>query len=480
MKKTRFFQLASLLLFATGCSQEEFLSNSSRTAVISAVMENVSSSRSHATDEGKFTWTEGDKLSVYTSKDRFATFTLQGESGTSNGTFTGTLSGEENIAKCAVYPQNDNHKIDGNTLTYHLPAEYGDYETEYVANTYAPMLALTDGTDEFHFKHLGGVLRLKLDNVPAGTAQIEFTVKNLDITGDFDVDLSKETPTISARSKSTANSVTIKFKPLETKRNDMVFFIPLPVGIYDAFGLYAKMEDGTKLAEYWNGGRHRIERKMLARYTKELTQIPIVITGESSVVAITSASFECTYMNFPDGAECGVEYAKNYYSYKDKIVAECDGDTEKYTLTNLSAGTEYKYRAYMEIDGKIYYGEEKTFTTKHPDITGDWICTQYISDEGESFLITINSDGTVTQNEYIPSDNVKNPTSWYQNPTGMGIRIMMIAEQYATSQVWFSGEYDNVEDPQKITGTLTRSNSNAVTTVDNKYKMIMNRITDSE
>ncbi len=268
MKKSSLFYLAVLSLCATGCNESDLVDEQFVTSVISATMEGVTDTRSHATDDGKFTWSAGDKISVYTSTGNFRTYTLKGEGGTTNANFSGMLLGGESKSTCAVYPKGA-HAISGNTLTFNLPAEYGDFETAYTADTHAAMLSKHDASnpDKFSFKHLGGVLRFKFKNVPASAAQFVFTADK-DLTGSFSVDLAAETPTIETTKSTGANSVTIKFLPLETAQAEMTVFIPMPIGEYSTFSIAFQKQDGTELVSYTHepSTPNKITRRLLARF----------------------------------------------------------------------------------------------------------------------------------------------------------------------------------------------------------------------
>ena len=245
-----FTAAAAIALLLTGCQKNEpvEMPEAVGNTTISAVIEG-NLTRSNTDDNGTFTWSEGDKISVYTSSNAFKEFILSEGAGTNTASFTGELEEGETMTSYAVYPAG-NHKLTDDALTVNLPKEYGDFDTEYAANTNSVMVAAVS-EDGLSFKHVGGVLRFILNNVPVGAAQFEFTA-NLGITGDFAVTTGEgDVMTITAAAESEDNNVvTIKFKSLEEAADAMTFFVPLPLGEYKGISLAVKNESGEVVAEY--------------------------------------------------------------------------------------------------------------------------------------------------------------------------------------------------------------------------------------
>ena len=57
------------------------------------------------------------------------------------------------------------------------------------------------------------------------------------------------------------------------------------------------------------------------------------------------------------------------------IFVQASGIALRATLTNLDAGTVYRYRVYGKVGDQYYYGSEQTFTTQ-----GEWQEEQSIED----------------------------------------------------------------------------------------------------
>ena len=236
MKSRFFLGIATLSLLIAGCENKDFeeaglLSGNVR---IKATMEQKDATRSLVDDSGKFTWATGDKISVFTSTNGNREFTLSSGNGETEATFDGALVDTETMSTCAVYPYNAQHTVSGTTLTVTLPAEYGDFNTDYAPNTHAIMVAMINDAQSqaslsnLDFKHLGGVLRFVIDNMPVDAAQFVFTATDKGVTGTFDVNLENAEPVIEAVSPADANKiVTIKFKPLfNTPRSKAPIKVP--------------------------------------------------------------------------------------------------------------------------------------------------------------------------------------------------------------------------------------------------------------
>lgn len=277
MKSRFFLGIATLSLLIAGCENKDFgesglLNGNVR---IKATMEQKEATRSLVDDSGKFTWATGDEISVFTSTNGNREFTLFSGEGTAEATFNGTLVSDETMSTCAVYPYNAQHTVSGTTLTVTLPAEYGDFNTDYAPNTHAIMVAKIDAAQSqtslsnLDFKHLGGVLRFAIDNMPVGAAQFVFTATDKDVTGTFDVNLGETEPVINAGSSATTNNtVTIKFKPLTAVTDGMIFYVPLPVGEYSGFSIAVKKQDGAQLASFTTTATNTLNRRTLARIPK--------------------------------------------------------------------------------------------------------------------------------------------------------------------------------------------------------------------
>lgn len=201
-----------------------------------------------------FYWQTSDKIGVLASGSE-SLYPLTLESRSTNlktATFGGDIKGT--LGGYAVYPYNENHKISGNTLTYHLPSEYdfslsnldvdyldsSDNVDSYKTSANPALLAKITGSDESsatcEFKQLGGVLCIKIDKRDVSVFDITI-IADRQISGDFNVDLNSSEPVIKTTSDATAdadvigtdNYVTIKGRQTDLNAG-CVLYIPMPVG----------------------------------------------------------------------------------------------------------------------------------------------------------------------------------------------------------------------------------------------------------
>ena len=250
MKKISFILgVFSTALFCN-CTQQESDIMVNETNKLTAVMECIEKTKSDATDEGVFTWTKGDKITIHTTSGNYREGALIGNGGSSIGAFQYTLVGEETESGYAVYPHNSGHKINANgSISVVLPESYALGET--LRNTNAIMLAspssagqtVDDAQKEnsYVFNHLAGVMRFKFKNVPAGTDKFELTLGGSKINGAFTVENDQITTEVTG--EVSEQTTTLSFVELAGS-SDITLFVPVPVGTYTGATLkfYAEEE----------------------------------------------------------------------------------------------------------------------------------------------------------------------------------------------------------------------------------------------
>ncbi len=233
MKTRIFIGLAALALFAAACEKEVWNAEAPKDGLktYTAVMEQTDDTRSSVTAEGKFSWENGDEISVLGGAEIENTVSLSVDV---NG--VGSFSTSVSSPEYATYPRIAK-SYSGGVLTVELPAAY-----DYTGSTNAAMLAVMTGvtddptTENVTFRHLGSVLRITLNSVPTGTTKMVFTTDR-DITGDFVVtNPESSAPSISAAEKSTKNTITFNFTAT-VGVEDMTFYVPLPAGEYKQFDI---------------------------------------------------------------------------------------------------------------------------------------------------------------------------------------------------------------------------------------------------
>ncbi len=280
MKLKNLFLMAALSLCVVGCNNddlEESFGQSNGNKKITAIFESEPQARTSATDEGIFAWVEGDQIGVWTGNN-FSAFTLADGKNTSEATFTGLVNENSTLSGYAVYPYSEeySHSYVNDKLTITLPAEYGKSNDSYQPNTNAAMIAEISSVSDkmtLRFKHVGGVFRYVVKNVPKGAAKFVFTAEDKNVTGSFEVveeggesviKLDETEPTDDDAVKS--NTVTINFKPLEEAAAEMRFYIPVPTGTYGKTTVDVQDKNGTSLGKITDTpkeGTFKLERRDL-------------------------------------------------------------------------------------------------------------------------------------------------------------------------------------------------------------------------
>ena len=130
--------------------------------------------------DGKFSWTEGDQISVLCSDDNIYTFTAK--SSAAKSVFVGEIPAGVTVGSQAFFPANENHAMN----TYHVAS----VATLHGAGQAAlPMVGdkLEDGS--FTFSHITGAYKFTVENIPADYTSVEVTIatSSLKLSGTFGI-----------------------------------------------------------------------------------------------------------------------------------------------------------------------------------------------------------------------------------------------------------------------------------------------------
>ncbi len=276
--KSLFIGLATLSLALSSCVKDEsdMLPNPNQREVYTAIIEDIAEgTRATATDAGVFSWTDGDPLSMIAVNLEAGRYTVVDDPvkiAVSDGKGTFTLPEGYTNPTYAGYPLIfTGADATGAIDKISLPSEYGDFETPYTASTNSPMFAefpTSGDTDQLYFRHLAGVVRVRINNVPAGVRSFVFTSAATEpVTGPFAIDLKEESPEVSFSDASgdTANgngsTITYDFQTTTAEQN-MTFYVPVPVGTYSGFTIELKGETSIVMSKT-AGQSNTVERGTL-------------------------------------------------------------------------------------------------------------------------------------------------------------------------------------------------------------------------
>ena len=241
MRKIWIIATAAAAVAFAGCNRETD-APAPEAGVFRATIETPS--RVAFSDEGTFSWQEGDAIAVSTNAG-FKTFTLASGAGSASGTFQGELV-DVTSATVAVYPAAA--AKDDATVT--LPAEYAWKEGQTNAVMFCEQVSLTEVNS---FKHLGGIIKITYSEIPADANALVFKAE-AKITGDFAI----------ADGKIAAGAGTDEVKvTFAAGSNPAAFYIPVPTGEYK-FSVELQKDgaavEGTKIA---TTNPIKVERKSL-------------------------------------------------------------------------------------------------------------------------------------------------------------------------------------------------------------------------
>ena len=233
MKKV-LYTLAALSFVFVACNKQEIVPEEGTsqegeltTVTIKASNGDADTKAAIADETRAFTWTIGDQIAVHTDAGRFYTSDAL-TTGGATADFTVSLSG--NRDGFAVYPASVAKSWDGTDLTLTLPNTYTLAQVSGDGNeSPLPMIAKDEGGD-LSFKHVAGLLRLTISNIPTGTNKIKLDFNGKKVSGDFTISSpTAGTSTIAAVSGTKGTDDIIWITDI-TGTADLTVNIPLPTG----------------------------------------------------------------------------------------------------------------------------------------------------------------------------------------------------------------------------------------------------------
>ena len=204
-----------------------------------------------------------------------------------DGSFSIHLADGESRDFYAVYPAEsaDASAFGDSDLRINLPSAYSISKNGMADYSPLPMVAINDpSSEDVLFHHLGGILRLVLDEVPYETMKISVNVGKK-VTGSFDViDPSTSSPYI-ALSAGTAEDVDFNLTtPVSGTANDFVINLPLPVGEYETLSVKIYDRYGNLIVEKTQELVVSVERadgyEIPSDLTLDVSRIPVCFKME--------------------------------------------------------------------------------------------------------------------------------------------------------------------------------------------------------
>lgn len=253
MLKKTFYALLAVAVSVTACVQDTLVEPAPELKEITVSAGISPDTKAAVSDEGKFAWQANDQISVLATDGKYYTLTLSAGAGSKQADFTGSLPEGVNITSIATYPaQVENGAVseifnaDSKTLSYTLPAEYTCSE----GNTNVPMVAtFGEGATEIGFKHIGALVRIPLNGMPANSKVI-VTVKDRGVTGTYAVPMDKvgsAEGAIAATVQEGTNSVVTFAYNSTVSGQTAEFNLPFPTGTYTDLTVSVKDQTDTEV-----------------------------------------------------------------------------------------------------------------------------------------------------------------------------------------------------------------------------------------
>ena len=371
-----FFAAVSLLLASCQKEQlvEEKLSNGVVTEV-SATFEALvpdgatKASVSISENTGTFSWQENDA----------AAFVLDSKTAYGKGTYNATsqmfqIQGAANSHHDAVYP----YDLVGSTSpsTEHVTSVTVPSTREWAANQTNVAMYGTYTSDKYTFKHLGGLVKVTVVNVPTTAKTFVFKTAGKKINGTFTVETDGGEKVIKTNSTSEEDEdiYTLNLPTTITANSTMDFYVPLPVGDGYKFAFYLKDDSSNDLVKIEGTTEQTVTRK-------SILVMPTITLAAASIEDIYKSA---TVQEVPAGHSGDFLLAKSEKVVLKVNTSTVDKDiTLKYNGVNLPTNLKIEVVGEGHFDAKI--SGDLPYT--HVDFTEGEINEVHITTSGSTFNI---------------------------------------------------------------------------------------------
>lgn len=286
MKKS-FFYIATAAIALVSCNEENLVNvtvHQGNKVLTASFEQDPSATRMNIAAEGNaLTWSEGDEIAVISEGGEQNCYVLSSGAGTAKGVFALELEegGTEIVGVKAAFPYADVSVTDG-IIAFNLSSSL---EPGTTGDCNLPMLgAIENGA--IAFKHLAGVLKVNLTDIPIGYNTLTVTASN-PISGQFTVTTTEDVSVLESESTNESDkTVTVTFTEAAEDANDEVLYLPLPVGEYAS--IVVSVSDGTDAITLKNWTNKTVVRAKV--YSTSANCETYVTSAEDLVNAISNAT----------------------------------------------------------------------------------------------------------------------------------------------------------------------------------------------
>ena len=299
MKKLYLFLIVVLLAFASCTNERIPIDDTGNYGTITASIEQRSTkSRLVVQQDNSLEWTVGDVIRVFmsngesydykhTGNDVFKAVSQTIPNGTSNDDVVGVLYEGYDDEGSFV-----SGSVTGNTLESYF-AQNVTYQTISENTINLPMWG-TWNNGHISFKHLAGILRVNLTNLPLGYDMLSVIASN-PIAGKAVVEDVTINDPVLVMNESGENLVNVRFTETSEGAQNRTIYIPLPVGTYESIKVIVSKYD-ENLAE----GEFQ-EPLELAYWRKKTVERATIYTGSVAYTEVSDiASLNSVLQNVSD------------------------------------------------------------------------------------------------------------------------------------------------------------------------------------
>lgn len=275
--KNLLYAFTAVLLIFTSCSKENVSGGLKyKNEIITASIEQKSNSTRISIDnENNLSWTAGDIFTFFTISGNTYNYGYSSENDHFTPVDNNNVLPDYADVTMVSYPYVAGNTYENKVLTVTLPNTLDFTEDENKNPIQIPMWG-TFNNSSVAFKHLAGILRVNLSNIPVGYNQITIEASKT-IAGTFNADFSDENNDnvylVHKESEQAYDNIIVKFNPVTGENNNKTLYLPLPVGTYESIVL--------SLQEMDNSG-NKISEKILANWSDKTVQRARIYTANAT------------------------------------------------------------------------------------------------------------------------------------------------------------------------------------------------------
>ncbi len=237
MKLTNFINLLATAIVvsaaagvATGCQQEPVGPERLEGDIeIALQMEDLATKVDVDGNNGECTWTAGDKIGIWIANDSGGDGYQEATVNTGSNTVHLAMTPEMSLAGYAVSPLiMAAGSAAAPKVEYLATYSMSGLTLTSPAFSYVPMMAVNNA-ELLRFYHVGGLLRLILDNVPDGTVKITVTFEGMDqVTGTCNVTQPGTSKATTAFASAETDKNVVTFTNVTRSAETMYLNVPIP------------------------------------------------------------------------------------------------------------------------------------------------------------------------------------------------------------------------------------------------------------